>query len=113
MTSQVMQSVVSSMNGSMYAVAGSGISSMSDAWMPFQPGDRRAVERMTRLELVGVERLGGHGDVLLLAARVGEAEVDELDFLVLDQLQHVGCGGHLQKSPRIVADAASMRRRGC
>jgi hypothetical protein len=25
------------MNGSMFAVPGSGISSMSEAWMPFQP----------------------------------------------------------------------------
>jgi hypothetical protein len=32
-----MLSVVSSMNGSMYAAAASGISSMSEAWMPFQP----------------------------------------------------------------------------
>ena len=53
---------------------------------------------MARLELVGVERLDGHGDVLLLAARVGEAEVDELDFLVLDHFQHVGCGGHAKVS---------------
>ena len=32
-----MLSVVSSMNGSMYAVVGSGISSMSEASMPFHP----------------------------------------------------------------------------
>ena len=57
-------------------------------------GDRRAVERVAELELVVVELLGRHGDVLLLAARVGEAEVDELDLLVLDHFQHVGCGGH-------------------
>src|SRR6478609_7722674 len=36
-TSQVRISVGSSKNGSMLAVAGSGISSMSDASMPFQP----------------------------------------------------------------------------
>jgi hypothetical protein len=28
--------------------------------------------------------LGRHGDVLFLAAGVGEAEVDELDFVVLE-----------------------------
>ncbi len=37
MTSQVMLSIGSSVKGSMRAVAGSGISSMSEAWMPFQP----------------------------------------------------------------------------
>src|SRR5687768_4584366 len=37
MTSQVSSSVGSSKNGSMLAVFGSGISSMSDASMPFQP----------------------------------------------------------------------------
>jgi hypothetical protein len=37
MTSQVSISVGSSKNGSMFAVFGSGISSMSDASMPFQP----------------------------------------------------------------------------
>ncbi len=37
MTSQVMTSVVSSKKGSMYAVDGSGMRIMSEAWMPFQP----------------------------------------------------------------------------
>jgi len=37
MTSQVRIRVGSSKNGSMFAVFGSGISSMSDASMPFQP----------------------------------------------------------------------------
>jgi hypothetical protein len=54
------------------------------------PRDRGAVERVPRVELVLGELLRGHGDVLLLAAGVGEAEVDELDLLVLDHLEHVG-----------------------
>ena len=37
MTSHVMQSVVSSMNGSTKQLVGSGMSSMSEAWMPFHP----------------------------------------------------------------------------
>src|SRR6185503_2247349 len=37
MTSHVMLSTASSVNGSIRAVRGSGMSSMSDAWMPFQP----------------------------------------------------------------------------
>ena len=36
-TSQVMISVGSSVNGSMRTLSGSGMSSMSEAWMPFQP----------------------------------------------------------------------------
>jgi hypothetical protein len=40
---------------------------------------------MAGLELVGAEMLDRHGDVLLLAARIREAEIDELDFPVLDQ----------------------------
>ena len=56
-------------------------------------GDRGAVEGVAELELLLVEVLHRHGDVLLLAAGIGEAEVDELDFLVLDELQYV-IGGH-------------------
>jgi hypothetical protein len=52
-------------------------------------GDRRAVERVAFLELVLAEVLDRYGDVLLLAAGVGEPEVDELHLLVLDQLQYV------------------------
>ena len=58
-------------------------------------GDRRAVERVAGLELVGIEVLGGHRDVLLLAAGVGETEVDELDLGLLDHLEDGGAsGGH-------------------
>jgi len=31
---------------------------------------------------------------VVLAENVGEAQVDELDFLVLDQVQHFGSGRH-------------------
>eukprot|EP00042_Codosiga_hollandica_P061003 m.922406 g.922406 ORF g.922406 m.922406 type:complete len:463 (+) comp98226_c0_seq1:811-2199(+) len=58
-------------------------------------GDRGAVEGVTRRELVFIEMGNGHGDVLLLATGVGEAEVNELDFVVLHQLHHIGDGlGH-------------------
>jgi hypothetical protein len=57
-------------------------------------GDRGTVERVTVGELFGIEGLGRHGNVLLLAAGVGEAEVDELDLLVLDRLEHVGWACH-------------------
>jgi hypothetical protein len=49
---------------------------------------------VARVELVGAKRLGGNGHVLLLAARVGKTEIDELDFLVFDHFQHVGGRGH-------------------
>jgi hypothetical protein len=42
-----------------------------------------------RLELLRAEGLGGYRDVLLLAARVGKPEVDELDLLLLDHLQYI------------------------
>src|SRR3954452_20109566 len=46
-------------------------------------------------ELVLAEGRDRHGDVLLLAAGVGEAEVDELDFALLHHVHHVGDGlGH-------------------
>ncbi|MNC88925.1 hypothetical protein D3C83_47990 [compost metagenome] len=54
---------------------------------------------MAFLELVLGEVLDRHLDVLFLAAGVGEAEVDELDFLVLRHLQDViSRHGHLQIS---------------
>jgi hypothetical protein len=55
----------------------------------FPAGDRRAVEGVAGLELVLGEVLDGDGDVLFLAAGIGEPEVDELHLLVLDQLQYV------------------------
>ena len=56
----------------------------------FPSRDRRTVERMAMLELVHVEVLRGHRHVLLLAARVGEAEVDELHFFFFGHLQGIG-----------------------
>ena len=36
----------------------------------------------------------GHRHMLFLAARIGEAQVDELDVVVLDHFKNVGAGGH-------------------
>ena len=52
--------------------------------------DRGAVECVAVLELVVAERLHGHGDVLLLSLRIGEAQVDEFDLVFLDCLEDVG-----------------------
>src|SRR5204863_4723983 len=57
-------------------------------------GDRGTVERMSIVELILREHLRRHLDVLLLAACVGEPEVDELDLLVLEHLQYIGRGSH-------------------
>jgi len=57
-------------------------------------GDRRTVEGVARRDLVLVEHLRRHRDVLLLAAGVGEAKIDELHFVVGNQLHHVFDGGH-------------------
>jgi len=55
--------------------------------------NRGAVEGMARLKLVLVDLMGGHRDVLLLAAGIGKTEVDELDLVVRDHFQDVfGCG---------------------
>src|SRR5262245_53245395 len=50
---------------------------------------------MTVIELVLCEYLRRDLHVLLLAARVGEPKVDELDLLVLDHLQNIGGSNHV------------------
>ena len=50
-------------------------------------GDGGAVEHRAVGEEVVIDQRQVEGDVLPLAARIGEAEVDEFDFLVLDQLE--------------------------
>jgi hypothetical protein len=91
-TSQVRISVGSSMKGSMLAVSGSGISSMSEAWMPFQPAMEEPSKAWPSVELVIAEAgLGhGHGHVLFLATGIGKAEIDEFDVVFLDHLHNIG-----------------------
>ena len=52
-------------------------------------GDRGAVEHLAVVEEVLVDDVRGNRDVLFLAACVGEAQVDELDLLLFDELQDV------------------------
>ena len=55
-------------------------------------GDRGAVEHDAVGEHVFVDLDDVHGHVLQLALRIGEAQVDEFDVVVLDLLQDVfGC----------------------
>ena len=57
-------------------------------------GDRGAVEHDAVGEHVLVDDRHVEGDVLPLAARIGEAEVDVFDVVVLDRLEHVFGGLH-------------------
>ena len=57
-------------------------------------GDRRAVEHQAVGERVLVDQRLIEGDVLPLAARIGEAQVDIFDVVVLDRLQDILGGLH-------------------
>ena len=67
---------------------------MSDSLIAFQP----AIEEPSNIDAVGehflVDDRHVEGDVLPLAARIGEAEVDVFDVVVLDRLEHVLGGLH-------------------
>ena len=63
-------------------------------------GNGGAVERVPFAELVLVEVRHRHGNVLLLAAGVGEAEIDELALVFAHELHDVGDGLGHQGSPR-------------
>jgi len=88
-TSQLMFSVASSVNGSRRAESASGISSMSEASIPFQPAIDEPSNAWPCSNFSMVKLPGGHLDVLLLALGVGEAKVDELDLLLLDHLENI------------------------
>jgi len=79
--SQLRIRLVSSEKGSSTAVVGSGISTMSDSLMPFQPAIDEPSNILPFREHVLVDDAGRHRHVLLLAARVGKAQIDELTSL--------------------------------
>ena len=62
-------------------------------------GDRRTVEHDAFGEGVFLDHRHVERDVLPLAARVREAEVDILDVIVLDLLQDILCGRHGLATP--------------
>ena len=62
--------------------------------MPFQPAIDEPSNILPSSKKVCVDDVRGNGDVLLLAARVGEAQVDELDLLFLDQLEDISGRRH-------------------
>jgi hypothetical protein len=55
-----------------------------------EAADRRAVEQLADREELLVDRRGGDVEVLLHTRQVRETDVEELDVLVLDELQHLG-----------------------
>ena len=55
-------------------------------------GDRRTVEHGADVEEVIINQQQVKGDMLPLALGIGEANVNILDVLLLDQLVNVGCG---------------------
>jgi hypothetical protein len=66
---------------------------MSDSLMPFQP----AIEEPSNIlpSLKNPRHVARRdGDVLLLAARVGEAQIGELHLFFFDQFQNIG-GSHI------------------
>jgi hypothetical protein len=52
-----------------------------------ETADRRSVEELSVDEEVRVNALGGHVEVLLNAREVGEANIDELNVFVFDELE--------------------------
>ena len=60
---------------------------MSDSLIAFQPAIDEPSNIVPLVEEVFVDHRQIEGDVLPLAARVGEAHIDEFDLLVLDHLQ--------------------------
>ena len=60
---------------------------------------------MAIFELILRELLRRDLDMLFLAARIGEAKVDELDLLVLDHFQYIGGCSHAFLLLRQLIDA--------
>ena len=70
------------------------MSVMSDSLIAFQPAIDEPSNMMPSANMSSSTIDDVEGDVLQLAARVGEAEIDVLDVVVLDRLQHILGGLH-------------------
>ena len=82
---------------------------MSDSWIAWKPRIDEPSNIWPVGEEVLVDRLRRHVEVLHHAGQVAEADVDELDVLVLDELQDlVGVAEH-PSSFGVAAMAASRR----
>ncbi len=79
-------------NGSMWTVSGSGISTMSDSLMAFQPAIEEPSNMTPSANMSSSTSTTSIVTCCQLALRVGEAQVDEFHVVVLDLLHDVfGC----------------------
>jgi hypothetical protein len=86
--------VVSAKNGSIVAVTGVGHQAHVGFVDRLPAGNRRAVEHQAFGERVLFDHADVEGHVLPLAARIGEAQVDVFDVVVLDRFEDVFGGLH-------------------
>ena len=96
-------SVVSSKNGSRMAVFGSGMRIMSDSLMPFHPAIEEPSNILPSVKRLFLHLVRGNRDVLFLAARIAETEIDVLDLLLFDDLQDVAGCRHGSSSEIVLA----------
>ena len=86
---QSITSVGSLAKGSTNAVSGIG----NDEHVRFvdrlPAANGRAVKPQALLESVQLDAMAGNGEMLLHAGKIHEAQIDGLDFLLLDELEHV------------------------
>ena len=68
----------------MTAVVGSGSSSMSDSWIAWKPRIDEPSNIRPSVKTDGAEVLDREGEVLHDPGQVAEADVDELDVVLLD-----------------------------
>ena len=61
----------------------------------FPPGNGGTIEEVAGFEFLRSKRLDRDAHVLFLAARVGKAEIDEFNVLILDCLEYVFWGHSL------------------
>ena len=92
--SQLMTMVEAAKNGSMHAEVGSGIKRHVGFVDRPPAGDRRAVEHQPVGQGVLVDQPLIEGHVLPFAARIGKAQIDIFDVVVLDRLQDILGGLH-------------------
>ena len=87
--SQLMTMVEAAKNGSMHADVGSGIRVMSDSLIAFQPAIEEPSNIRPSAKASSSISVMVEGDVLPFAARIGEAQIDIFDVVVLDCLQDI------------------------
>ena len=90
-----MSSVGCSVNGSTTAVSGSGIRSMSDSWISWNPRIDEPSKPSPSSNTSALRLMRGDREVLHETREVAEADIDHLDARVLDQLQNIASGALL------------------